>query len=545
MQSPRLFPAKGFAGKPLALAHPSLRVLAVLLGGLVSSNISEAQNHDIEFKHLTVSEGISHSQVNAIVQDNQGFMWFGTRAGLNRYDGYECKVFAHNPDDSSSLSGDFILSLYVTRDGRLWIGTQGRGLDCYDPVTGRISVYRREFGTRVPNVVCLLEDAAGVLWAGTTNGLYRVLRDSSQIRLELFRDRGLDSLQSHGSIRALYQDQDGTVWIGTDQRVKCLRPESRDRRTFISYPSAADDPGSLGEGIVHGITSDKGRGIWVGTRRGSVRKLDVSTGKVSRFLQDVQERALLTDRNGNIWVGTLDQGVFKISDPASDTPVLVHFRNEPDNPVSLGGNDVECVYEDRAGRIWIGTNGAGISIIDPAARKFIHYHHVPNDPTSLSNDIVKALAHDVHGNVWIGTYGGGLNMLQSGTRTIAPYSLGSADPKDHLITSVLARRNGEVWASFSFSGLLRILPGGGRQIRYKHSPGDTTGLVGINVVRTMYEDSRGRVWVGTHGFGVLRYDQSADVFTRLSSVPDDSTSLSGNHVWSIFEDHQGYIWFGM
>lgn len=545
MQLPRLFPAKGFAGKPLALASPSLRVLAVLLGGVVSSNISEAQTHGIEFKHLTVSDGISHSQVNAIVQDNQGFMWFGTRAGLDRYDGYGCKVMAHNPDDSSSLSGDFILSLYVTRDGRLWIGTQGRGLDCYDPLTGKISVYRREFGPSVPNIVCLLEDSGGILWAGTTNGLYRVVRDSSRVLLELFRDRGSDSLEGERPIRAIYEDRRGTLWIGTDQRVKCLPRENRARGEFIAYPNTADNPGSPGEGIVHGITSDKEGGIWVGTRRGSVRRLDVATGKVERFLKDVQERSLHADLNGDIWVGTLDQGLFKISDPASDHPGLVHYRNEPDNPGSLGGNEVGCICEDRAGRIWIGTNGAGISIIDPLARKFIHYHHVPNNPASLSNDIVKALARDANGNVWVGTYGGGLNLLKSGTRKIAPYSLGSADQKDNLVTSVLARRNGEVWASFSFSGLLRILPSSGRQIRYKHSPGDTTGLVGINVIRTMYEDSRGSVWIGTHGFGVLRYDQSIDGFTRFSSIPGDSTSLSGNHVWSIFEDHQGYIWFGM
>ncbi|MBM2846505.1 MAG: Histidine kinase, partial [Bacteroidetes bacterium] len=187
----------------------------------------------------------------------------------------------------------------------------------------------------------------------------------------------------------------------------------------------------------------------------------------------------------------------------------------------------------------------GVSIIDPIGRKFTHYQHLPNDPSSLSNNIVSALSQDVHGNLWVGTYGGGLNVLYRGTDEFTQYHTGSNDPKDDLITSVVARRNGEVWAAFSFSGLMRILPDGRKRIRYKHTPGDTTGLVGINVIRAMYEDSKGRVWIGTHGFGVLRYDQTTNQFTRFSFVPGDSTSMSANHVWSIFEDRGGYVWLGM
>lgn len=518
----------------------NIRAGAIAIPFLCLALTSMAQDRQVEFKHLTVADGLSHSQVNAIAQDHQGFLWFGTRAGLNRYDGYECRAFTHNPDDTASLSGNFILSLLVTQDGKLWIGTQGEGIDCYDPVTGSISVYRREFGVQPPTVVFLLEDSGGDLWAGTTFGLYRVVRDSSHTVFELFSDREDERV---GSVRALHEDHDGNIWIGTETGVKELTLANRHARRFIAYPHDSNDPLSPGDGIVHGIASDRHGGIWVGTRRGSVRRLDAAAGKVKQYLSDVQERSLYVDNRGDIWVGTLDQGLYAITIDDSGRSQLHTFKHEPDNPHSLGANEVGCIFQDRTGKLWVGTNGGGVSMIDPIGPKFVHYAHIPNDPSSLSDNIVKGLAEDIHGNIWVGTHGGGLDILQSGSHHFLHHQPISKNPTDNLVISIMTRRNGEVWAAFTFSGLLRIFPDG-RSIHYQHNPGDTTGLVGINVIRTMYEDRAGKVWIGTHGFGLLMYNQSTDKFVRFSNIPGDSTSLSDNHVWSIAQDGRGYLWVG-
>ncbi len=518
---------------------------AFFLSVIALPAIAGTQECQVEFKHFSVADGLSHSQVNAIVQDRQGFLWFGTRAGLNRYDGYQCRVFLNNPDDSTSLSGDVILALCVTRDGLLWIGTQGKGSCCYDPVTGSFSRFRSPAGAGQSSVVTFLEEPDGTLWIGTSTGLYRVMRKGSRPSLELLLDSAIeDPTDGWNSIRAIARDAEGTLWLGTELGVKVLALSDRLAGTFRRLPHYGTRNTPIGDGIVNAVVRDSTGGIWIGTRRGSIKRLNPAAGSVEEILNSVQVRELTVDRAGNVWAGTIDRGLYKFSLDSRGGVQTCNFIHEPDHPGSLGANEVGSVFEDRTGKLWVGTNGAGVSIDDPIGRKFLHYHHVPNDPNSLTNNLVRGLAQDPRGNLWVATFGGGINVLPEGTDHFRHFQITQGEPRDQQVTSLAARRNGEVWAGFAFSGLLRIAPDGRHQQRFRHTPGEAGGLAGINVIRTMIEDRSGDLWIGTHGFGLLRYQNSPGIFGRFNARQNDSTSLTSNHVWALFEDSKGFLWAG-
>jgi ligand-binding sensor domain-containing protein len=524
---------------------PGVTRLLFFLSVVSLPALAGKQRCAFEFRHFSVAEGLSHSQVNAIVQDRQGFIWFGTRAGLNRYDGYQCKVFRNDPDDSTSLSGDVILALCVTRDGLLWIGTQGKGLDCYDPVTGSIAHVRLSGVIGQPSVISFLEEPDGSLLTGTSQGLYRVLRNGPRPSTTLLPDSAVDDpSDGWNTVRTIAEDAGGNLWMGTEVGVKMLENGGRTGGAFRRITPYRGPGPPMAAGIVNSIVRDSLGWIWIGTRRGSVWRVNPETQANEEVLSDVQVRDLMVDRAGNVWAGTIDRGLFRIEiDPHGglETCNLVH---EPDNPASLGANEVGSIFEDRSGKLWIGTNGAGVSIIDPIGRKFLHYHHIPNDPNSLADNLVRGLAEDPHGNLWIATFGGGLNVLQQKGDRFRRISDSKGEARDHQVTSIVARRNGEVWAGFAFSGLLRIAPDGRHQRRYRHTPGDPGGLAGINVIRTMIEDRSGDLWIGTHGFGLLRYRQSPENFARYNARQRDSTTLSSNHIWALFEDSKGFLWAG-
>ncbi len=494
-----------------------------------------------EFRHLSVADGLSHSQVASITQDRYGFIWIGTRSGLNRYDGYRCTVFKHRTDDPSSISGDFILSLCAASDGRLWIGTQNRGLNVFDPATGHFTHAPKGSPGAALTIPVLMEDHTGTLWVGTTDGLFTVDLSGSTFSLLPVSDSSTSPASRLSVVRALLETPDGTLWVGTENGVKKLPPTKRAARKFIALPHAAGDPASLSVGIVHALTADPSGGVWAGSRTGGVRRID-PRGHIDRFLADAQERSLFTDRSGTVWLGTLDEGVFTISG-RPDLPVIENFRHDPNSGEGPGANEISCITEDRSGRIWFGTAGGGVSYVDPLRRKFQHRHHIPYARGTLSADLVRAMAVDPAGDLWVGSQGGGIDRFPRGNDRCVHYTTGGVEEKDNLLTALVCRGNGEVWAAYTFGGMVRMFPGRKEPQHFLHDTRDTTGLTGINVVRAMFEDSRGTLWIATHGFGVLRFDDRTGTFSRYGM--SDRGRLRSNHVWCITEDRDGMIWFGL
>ncbi len=385
---------------------PAALLLAVLLSGAAS-----AQRQYL-FDHLTVGQGLSQGAVNCILQDSQGFIWLGTQDGLNRFDGYVCRVFKHDPADPKTLNDGFVLSLAETPDGTLWVGTlnaPGR-LNRYDPATETFREVPADSvdlaGARKSVLQPpALDEPSGVRWRGTRNaGITRY--DPASGQTTVFRhDAARPGSLADDRIHSVLRDHLGTIWIGTQGGLDCFEPSSG---SFTHFRHNAADPRSLSDDYVWPVLEDRSGNIWVGTYGGGLNLMDRASGTFSRFLHgegnprsiaDNRIYSLYQDRSGLLWVGTGEHGVDRFNPGLA---AFLHFKKDPSDPASLLDNNILGMYFDRTGAAWIGTRG-GTERFDPASGRFTHFTHNPRDPRTIGDNQAQSFLEDRSGTLWLGT----------------------------------------------------------------------------------------------------------------------------------------------
>ncbi len=478
----------------------------------------------IEFRQLTIEDGLSQSTINCIVQDSRGFMWFGTQDGLNRYDGYQFRIYEHSRDDPHSLSSSWVQHCYRDRKEDLWFVTYDAVLHRYDPDMDRFERYpikvddpHRQGGL---NIRALFGDSAGRLWIGTY-GAGLVQYDPDTDRLVYFRDDLDDPAiksQHDNKVYTIYEDSAGTLWFGTGEGL--VRYDS-DGQSFVryAYRSAAEEPlepGALRSPYATRIYEDRAGRLWVGTTFGGLHQLDRETGRFTAFPYSAEDpntfsgntvRALLEDQEGKIWVASAEArpdltyerlGLERL-DP--ETGEIVRFAADPDDPCSLSHNAVLHMYQDRQGAIWFHTFAGGVDLYDPQTGCFTHYAHDPDDPRTLSDDSITAIFEDDSGGLWLGSGLGGISFYHP-TWTRFPYHAVGTAPEERESNNSVFRIHAPS-ASIDSGGHAQIL------------------------------------WVTT-GAGLNRWDRPSDSF----SFYDIDPSLPDITSYAVHEGPGGVIWVG-
>lgn len=566
-----------------------------------TENMMAGRNADreLQFENISVDQGLSQSSVNCMLQDRRGFMWFGTKDGLNCFDGYRFRAYEYDPDEPGSIKDNFIESIFEDRQGTLWIGTRKGGLNRFDPLTETFEHFTHDPANpgslNSNNVLAIYEDRRRVLWVGTSNGLNRfdstrgvferylpdpgdsttlssnwvgaihedrrgdlwvgtreglnlLLRDSGRFRH--FFPAG-NSRQNKGNhIQAIGEDAEGCLWLGTNNGLYCF---NIDTQTFSYYQNDPGDPSSLGSNQVQSIFLDGAGTLWVGTLNGGLNRFDRESGTFRQYRQDAEDPASLSvddvfsiceDRAGGLWVGT-GKGINYADRSASP---IRHYQHDPQNPRSLSHNSVWSIYEDRSGAVWIGTLSGGLNAFDPERETFRRYQHDPADPRSISSNTVWAIYEDDGGNLWVGTRGGGLNLMNRGNRTFRHYVNDPNDPQSighDWVTSIYPdRRDGgkSLWIGTWGGGLKLFDPATGHFRHYQHDPEDLQSL-SSNGVWTIRQDQKGELWIGSED-GLNRFDPEAGTFQRYQPEPGNPLSLSHNWITVIHEDRAGELWIG-
>ncbi len=579
-------------GTPVTTTTPEPTLIAqpVISGDIRPASRSGRYNPSIRFERIGIEDGLSHSSITAILQDSQGFLWFGTEDGLNRYDGYSFRVYRPDADDPYSISDRWVTTLAMDSQGNIWIGTRQGGLNRFDPRSGRFTVYRHDL-SQVGSlgadwVRALWFDSRGNLWVGTSGGLDRFHPDTGTFS-HLTTQDGLAS----NRVNVIYEDKNGILWIGTREG---LTRYDLDAGVFQNYTSGSEEPASLVSDNVTSLQQDADGDLWIGTPRGVVR-MDRYTGLFKLYLHAAEDpnslasdivNCLYLDRAGGFWVGTSDGLDF--FDARIDR--FIHYRNKPTNASSLGDSTIYSIFEDESGVLWVGTSTGGLNKYNRQQDRFTYYRHDPENPNGLSGNMISAIHVESNGIVWVGTAGSGLERLNPVTGRFTHYrhdpansnSLSSDD-----IYSILMDRNGFLWVGTS-RALDRFDPGTGEFVHYR--PGvkedneislsavpvyviyeDTAGLLWFgtsngldqfeplsdtfihynlsayeseNQVIALAEDGKGRLWIGTFGGGLHRLNRSEEGFYAYHHDPSLTTSLANNTVYSIHEDRRGNLWFG-
>ena len=571
--------------------------LCVLLGLLANETGAEPPPENrLRFKRLTTDQGLSDSTVEAVLQDRRGFMWFGTADGLNRYDGYDFKVYTPDELDPDSISGGYIWDLYEDREGVLWVATS-TGLSRYIRETDTFVSYVHDptddASLSQNNVQHVVEDGRGQLWVATSGGLNRLDRlDGTFARY--MPDAGDPQSLSHGDVQVLHEDSGGRLWVGTQGGLD-LFDEELDG--FLHYRHDADDESSLSHDFVRAITEDGAGRLWVGTEDGLNRLDPGRRDRFTRYQSDPSDPAsiqarrvwtVLEDSRGVLWAGT-DRGGLAYFDP--DREAFVHYVHDPSDVLSISSNVVRTLYEDATGDLWTGNYAGGVNLadrssvalstyshvredprslnhdsvlaffedssgevwvgtedglarFDRAEGRFLRYLHAPGDPETLSAPAVLSIHEDRRGQLWVGTYGGGLNRLDRETGTFVRHRLEQErDPSGERsqIWSIADDRQGYLWVG-TFGGLFRVDPAGDGSVLYRHDPADPTSL-GHDIVWDLHEDRAGRLWAGTHA-GLGLYDREQDSFVNYRHRVGDPGSLSFDQVTAIYDDPEARLWVG-
>ncbi len=532
------------------------RALTALLFVLLSSRAVTlfAQQDDLVFKHLSIEQGLSQSIVDAMVQDRGGFMWFVTEDGLNRYDGYEFKVFKHDARNPASLTHNEIKCIAQDRTGILWVGTFYRGLERFDPATETFRHFQHDPANpaSLSNdiVWAVMEDRNWSLWVGTGGGGLDRLDQSTGTFTHFRHDPHDPASLSNDDVRALYEDKGGHLWVGTaGGGLNRFDPASGKFTHWVHDPKNSR---SLSSNDVRAILQDADGAMWVGTFGGGLNRLDPATGMITRFLNSPGDPkslsndnvlALLLDATQRLWVGT-DGGGLNLY--VRDQGNFVRHQNSPNVPTSIAGNRIYSLYLDRSGILWVGTYGNGLSRCDLAKKQFLHYRNDPEDPNSLSHNIVWTFCERPPGTLWVGTNDGGLNRLDRATGRVTRYMHDPKNPASlshNSVRMVAADQTGTLWVATNGGGLDRLDPKTGVFEHFRHDE-KYPGSLSLDELRMVFEDSRGTIWVGTYGGGLDRFDPNTGRFAHYRYSMADPKSISGDYVRTAFEDKSGALWFG-
>ena len=506
-------------------------------------------NSTLRFEHIGLAEGLSQSVIHAILQDHYGFLWIGTEDGLNRYDGYEFKIYRPDPENPNSINDRWITALVEDEQGNIWIGTRLGGLNRYDPNTDSFTHYLNDpedlNSLSNNHINTLFEDSSGYLWVGTENGLNRF--NPRTASFQHYRNGpDIRSSLSDNHITAIFEDSQGILWIGTNGGG--LNRFDPTTLVFHSYKQIARDNSSISNNHVTAIAEDNDGFLWIATKFG-LNRFEVNNESFTRYmhgganpatLSHNNVQALQLDHSGYLWVGTAG-GLDRLN---VESHTFVRHQHNPGNSSSLSSDSILTIYEDRGQVLWIGTFGGGLNKYNRAQSKFTYYKHEPNNPNSLSANIIFPIYVDNLGIVWIGTYDGGLNRFNPRLGLFTHYRNEPGNPDSLLsdeVYSIYKDTTGTLWVGTAL-GVSRLDPGHTKFVHYISDSQDPTSLAG-QPVSTIFEDHLGYLWFGTEN-GLSLFEPITETFSSFKHEPGNTKSLSSSNITTLFEDKDRILWVG-
>ncbi len=512
-----------------------------------------AQKPNIIFKHINNEDGLSQNTVNCILQDNKGFMWFGTQDGLNRFDGERFEYYKNRPNNPNSLCDNYIQCIYEDENGIFWIGTMNGGLNRFDASINQFNRYNynSDDSLSISNnmVNCIFKDQLGNLWIGTQNGLNRFDFQTSTFIRYLANPDDPFSL-SHNYINTIFEDHSGILWIGT---ANGLNQYDKKTEKFLFNKTDFQNKKDKNYYSINCISEDNAGNMWLGTNKDLIRR-ESNTGKMTLY-QDIPGNnnslsgntvnTICVDHQGRVWIGT-DAGGLNLYDRKNDC--FYHYKNDEQNPNSISDNNIVSLFQDRSGILWIGTTGYGLNQVCNFSKDFKYYHEFSDVQDSNENITIHAICEDHKGVLWLGVRDALIQYDRNNKRTIASYNYDSLDPKGiskGFIFSIAEdsdNHGNSLWISTFGGGLNCFNRETGIFKHYQNNPNDPHSL-SSDYIYFLFIDHRGDLWIGTRK-GINCFDRKAEHFKSYQHQQYNQKSLSNDYVYTIFEDHLHQLWLG-
>ncbi len=552
------------------------RTILVIVAALLFVNLSGQSQFDYEnvlLNQISIESGLSQGNVNCIHQDPEGFVWVGTDDGLNRYDGFDMRIYKSNPLDSNSISGNTILSIFEDSRRNLWIGTnQGLNLLNREKATFYHFIHDPEDENTISDnsVTNILEDKNGDLWFATYWGLNRYDPDNDVFTR--FYEGSEEWGVGRNEIYDLEQIGDYLV-IGHTGGISLL-----DILTgkFEHFEHSHSNPLSISTGQATDLLVDRKKRVWIGTDLGGLNLFDIESKTFKRFtsedpvthpLKSNTINELFEDWNGRVWVMTENSGISIYDESGNFEPLTtsiptentsIYTMHDGEDKVWIGTfgegllqfdkrgvnfqhdrffhpiiseskkNSVLDFVEDHEGNIWIGTDGSGLFKYDPDSKVYTHVTTLSQSQMSLQGSVIKSLLVDSRGNLYVGTYLDGLYYLDFRSNRISKYSTGPGPNylRNNSIWTLEEDHNGEIWIG-TLNGLHRLNPTSGQMTFFENYLEDST-MYPSSFTSKIEKTQDNQLWFGTP-VSLVRFDRETDRFVRYflgnDSNPDEIRNI--------------------
>lgn len=498
-------------------------------------------NQLLKFKQFSLTEGLSQSSVLCILQDSKGFMWFGTRDGLNKYDGHTFKTYRYNYRDKNSISNSFIKSLLEDKNGNIWIGTNN-GLNKYIPHEDNFLRFKNSTDKEslINNEIWNLALAQGdYLWIGTNAGLEKfntITGKSEHIGRAIKNTKGFPNSE----IRSLFVTSDNNLWICNRENISVYNPKEKDFKDFY-YPESQIRKSTRNYSPV--IYEDKNNNIWLGyrdglaifnTKKNKFEHYKLSSEGINTITSEV--RTIHQDFFGNLWIGTYD-GLYIIN---KDKSTITNYIHDENNLNSISQNSIYSIIGDSKGDVWIGTYAGGVNYYDRSFDLFKNYYAGTNN-YKLNYKVISSIIEDKSGNLWIGTEGGGLNFLNKKTGKFKYYTHNKNNPNSistNNVKSIIKTQKGNLWIGTHDGGLNFLNPSIQPFVfkKYRRDVNDSLSLSNDRII-ALHEDLNNNIWIGTSGGGLNMLNPKIKKILRIKKV----NTFVGDFVYNISETNNKNI----
>lgn len=544
---------------------------------LFSFSLIEAGTSNYRFKKIGIEDGLSQTSILAIEQDKRGYMWFGTATGLNRYDGYDFIVYLNELNNPNSISNNKITAIHEDKNGVLWIGTSEGILNKFDPKTEKFQHfdiakssdwyssedekfynYPLTFSRhQMSTITTIAADNEGNLWLGTWGkGLVKFNPDTEKKKYYYYFKNKISYLSSNKVVDLLV-DSDNILWIGTFGGGINKIDLNEDNIEQLPIGNVSNYNIFFGENIIS-IYEDSHRNLWIGSYSEGLTILSHNEkktilnnndqrnyGAVRKFpvkkIMDIKE-----DKDENIWIATFGNGLYSIE---MGNWKLKNFVKEQNNPNAIGVNELQSLFVDNSGVLWIGTQlGSGINKLERGKNKF-NMLSIQTEPNkSLNDNIVWAVCEDNEEKIWIGTHRGGINVWDKAQDKFSYYSEQNGFLDNHIRT-IKKDEYGNLWIGTYNKGLVFYSNENKKFKNFVHTENDPRSL-SYDQVQALQVDGDSILWIGTFGGGLNKldlrdfYSTGKAEFKNYTYHPTSNITLSDNRVYSLYKDEEGNIWIG-
>jgi len=490
-------------------------------------------------KFYSTEQGLSNSLINQIYQDKKGFIWIATENGLNKFEGTQFTVYKKSSNDTATLKSNHIKVLFEDSSGNFWVYCYG-GLMKYDrrrDAFQEVALYD-ENRTRInPSVVSICERKNGDVWFATSCGLFSLKKGDTQCQPETLLNKQLDNC----ILTLIYEDSSNRLWIGTED--SGLHVYSFDTSEYSIYNLSSPLEKRISSNVISAICEGRNGEVFVGTLDGGVNKFETKTMKISHITDTegnghLPVKALIFDYSGQLLVGTDGFGMKRYNPQQQTLEAYEPFSS----PFNFSSSKVHSLIQDRDGNIWAGIYERGLFFIPANPNGFKYYGYKSFRKNSIGSNCIMAIHKDKEGIIWVGTDNDGLYAINEQTQQVRHYKHTDEYPSvPNTILCIYDTDDGRLWLGSYLDGLALFDKRTGNCSSISNQ---TNKMLSSNKVYCITGDKKGGLWIGTYGGGLYNYHIASRSITAHYFQEGENDEVRSNWINSIIYDDKGCLWMG-